>query len=117
VVKAWLEQIKAPSEEATFSDVFNKALKAQTSGQAEGDVKDWSKFTQDLMQILLPVELVCLPDLDMSSGLPLIVENVLASVAPQAMSNEAIKTKLLLSIPQNTLGFAHELWTDWEKQI
>jgi hypothetical protein len=53
----------------------------------------------------------------MSSGFPLIVENVLASVAPQAMSNEAIKTKLLLSIPQNTLGFAHELWTDWEKQI
>lgn len=117
MVKAWLEQIKAPSEKVTFSDVFNKVLAAQTSTQVEGDVKDWPKFTQDLMQILLPVDLVYLPNLDMTSGLPLIVENVLASVAPQAMSNEAIKTKLLASIPQNTLGFAQELWTDWDKQI
>lgn len=117
MVKAWLEQIKAPSEKATFSDVFNKVLSAQTSTQAEDDVKDWSKFTQDLMQILLPVDLVYLPNLDMASGFPLIVENVLASVAPQTMSNEAIKTKLLTSIPPNTLGFAQELWTDWEKQI
>jgi len=107
VVKAWLEQIKAPNEEATFSDVFNKALAAQTSAHTEGDVKDWSKFTPDLMQILLPVDLVYLPRLDMTSGLPLIVENVLASVALQAMSNEAIKTKVLTSVPQNTLGFAH----------
>lgn len=117
MVKAWLEQIQAPSEKATFSDVFNRALAAQTGTRVEGDVKDWSKFTQDLMQILLPVDLVYLPNLDMASGLPLIVENVLASVAPQAMGNEAIKTKLLTSIPQNTLGFAQELWTDWEKQI
>ncbi|KAL2062605.1 hypothetical protein VTL71DRAFT_5677 [Oculimacula yallundae] len=117
VVKAWLEQIKAPSEKATFSDVFNKVLTAQTSTQIDGDVKDWPKFTQDLMQIVLPVALVYLPDLDMASGLPLIVENALASMAPQAMSNEAIKSKLLTSIPQNTLGFAQELSTNWAKQI
>lgn len=117
MVKAWLEQIKSPSEKTTFSDVFNKVLAGQTGAQTEGDVKDWSKFTQDLVQILLPVDLVYLPNLDMTSGLPMIVENVLASVAPQAMSNEVIKTKLLTSIPQNTLGFAQELWTDWEKEI
>ncbi|KAH7413881.1 hypothetical protein DE146DRAFT_731458 [Phaeosphaeria sp. MPI-PUGE-AT-0046c] len=117
VVKAWLDQINAPSEEVTFSVVFNKVLAAQTSTQAESEVKDWPKFTQHLMQILLPVDLVYLPGLDMTSGLPMIVENVLSSVVPQAMSNEAIKTKILTSIPQNTLGFAQELWTDWKKEI
>ncbi|KAG9185524.1 hypothetical protein G6011_06855 [Alternaria panax] len=40
VVKAWLEQIEAPSEKATFSDVFNKVLAAQTSTIIDGDVKD-----------------------------------------------------------------------------
>ncbi|KAK1566174.1 uncharacterized protein LY79DRAFT_584964 [Colletotrichum navitas] len=93
VVKAWLEQMKAPSEKTTFSNVFNKVLAAQTSTRVEGDVKDWSKFTQDLMQILLPVDLVYLPNLDMASGLPLIVENVLASVAPQAMKHDWVLTR------------------------
>ncbi|KAL7946860.1 hypothetical protein V8C42DRAFT_364147 [Trichoderma barbatum] len=117
IVKTWLKQIQAPTESATFSEVFNRVLAAQTHTQApESAVKDWSKFTQHLMEIVLPTDIIYLPNMDMASGMPYLAETVLSSVAPELMQNQAIKSKILTSIPQQTLSFAQEIWIDWEKE-
>ena len=118
VVKAWLKNTIAPTEKVSFEEVFNRILAAQSGTQAPptSAAVNWAQFSKDLMQVLLPTDIVYLPGLQLSSGLPYIVDNVLASVAPQIHGNETLKKSLLTAIPHETVSFAYELWNDWEKQ-
>lgn len=68
------------------------------------------------MEIVLPTDIVYLPNMDMTGGLPYLAETVLNSVAPELMQHQAIKSKILTSISQQTLSFAQEIWVDWEKE-
>jgi hypothetical protein len=115
IVHAWLQSNTSPSQQQTFSQVFNQILDNEEN-DPHTVLKDPQQFAHEVLSTIMPLEILYVPALDLGQTVPYIAHSVLERVTKLGVDSRFAKF-VLSAIPQEMVSFAQELQVEWSLHI